>query len=375
MRRFWLFLLVLPAGFVPTFVWGERNPFSRPAQESHLERLPATSSAPPIHPAAVIERPGFERPGFERPEIERPEIERPKIESRLPEAEKMLPAEIEVPAAAIDATLRSALAEVSAGLLARQPHEGNQEEMKGAAAALVLKTPAAPPQPSLTAATPLLIHDQPLASSEPETLFAVSEAYDTAEAYDTFEAQDTAPPVGPPLTPSRSPLFGPSIYGEDRIARVTGERLHLPSLIAPTTSPSEIGSKKLPSDIGGDRLALQELLKEGPERNADWAMTASFWQAPNTYSHPLYFEDVMLERHGHQRYVWAQPLVSGARFIATVPMLPYLMTVNHPCDHDYHLGHFRPGSCAPGLLQRPPYVRRAAIVQAAATAGAFLILP
>lgn len=171
-------------------------------------------------------------------------------------------------------------------------------------------------------------------------------------------------------------VVAPSIFGEDRTAVIEGKKLIIPALIAPTTDVSQIGNRNLPKDFGGENLTARIPLPEGfADREPEWALTAYFWQAPNTFSHPLYFEEVMLERHGHERYRALQPMISGAKFFATLPMLPYLMTVQPACDFDYHLGYFRPGSCAPPLLQRPPYERRAAINQAAATAGAFLAIP
>lgn len=173
----------------------------------------------------------------------------------------------------------------------------------------------------------------------------------------------------------RNPLFGPSIYGQDRLAKVVDERIAIPPLITPTTATTDIGSKKLPDDIGGEALVAIKPLPEGFDRFEDWALTSYFWQAPNTFSHPLYFDDPMLERHGHERFPALTPVTSGLRFFATIPMLPYLATVQEPCDCVYTLGHFRPGSCAPTLLKRPPYERRAAVVQALSTAGAFIALP
>jgi hypothetical protein len=178
----------------------------------------------------------------------------------------------------------------------------------------------------------------------------------------------------------QNPVVAPSIYGPNRTAEVTEEGLQIPNLIAPTVSVAGIGDEQVPENIGlaalRDKLPLPETAAErATGQAADWSLTAYFWQAPNTFSHPLYFEDVMLERHGLERHRALQPLVSGARFFGTLPMLPYLMTVRPACDFDYHLGYFRPGSCAPALLQRPPYERRAAAVQAATTAGAILLFP
>jgi hypothetical protein len=83
----------------------------------------------------------------------------------------------------------------------------------------------------------------------------------------------------------------------------------------------------------------------------------------------------MVERHGHLQLGHLEPFASGARFFATVPMLPYLMTIRDPCDCEYTLGYYRPGSCAPVMLQRPPLDRRAVIVESAAIAGAVIAIP
>lgn len=169
----------------------------------------------------------------------------------------------------------------------------------------------------------------------------------------------------------RGRMLGASIYGSDRLAQVVGDELVIPPLIAPTTDQSRIGNSQLPEDTG--REALNDLipLPEGPDRGPDWSLTAYLWQAPNTWSGPLYFEDVMLERHGHERFPhYLQPLASAARFYATIPALPYLMAVRPPGECYYHMGYYRVGSCAPPLLQRPPYERRAAIITAGVVGGA-----
>jgi hypothetical protein len=83
----------------------------------------------------------------------------------------------------------------------------------------------------------------------------------------------------------------------------------------------------------------------------------------------------MLERHGHERFPALQPLASGARFFATVPMMPYLMSLSHPCDCESTLGYYRSGSCAPILHQQPPWDPKAALVEAAAVASVIAIFP
>ena len=119
----------------------------------------------------------------------------------------------------------------------------------------------------------------------------------------------------------------------------------------------------------------EPLPESGADRSADWHWTWCYWAAPNTFSNPRYFEDRMLERHGQECRYCLQPLASGARFFATVPMLPYLWTVSNPCDCEYTLGHYPAGQCVPIMMQRPPYETRAAVVEAGAAAALIIGFP
>ncbi len=186
---------------------------------------------------------------------------------------------------------------------------------------------------------------------------------------ETEGEEPTVTQTAPPPNPQSGRLAGESIYGSDRyVAREKG-LLKVPPLSPPTTDLNKIGNGIVPPAVAEPEVTTAQPLPEGPERAGDWSLIAYRWQAPNTYSHPRYFEDVMLERHGHERFRALQPLVSGFRFFATVPMLPYLSVVRPPCDTEYTLGYSRPGSRAPRRLQRPPYERNAMLFQAAVSAG------
>ncbi len=173
-------------------------------------------------------------------------------------------------------------------------------------------------------------------------------------------------------------LGGQSIFGgSERLPQATEEgRLSLPPISAATTATDEIGNGSLPQSYTAamDRR-VEPLAERVEERPGEWAWTGKEFVAADTFSHPLYFEDVMLERHGHERFPRLQPFVSGARFFATIPMLPYLATVRPACDIEYKVGHFRSGDRVYPYVQRPPYVRNAVIVEAAAIAGASIGLP
>ncbi|MEM8911462.1 MAG: hypothetical protein AAGC97_06795 [Planctomycetota bacterium] len=162
----------------------------------------------------------------------------------------------------------------------------------------------------------------------------------------------------------------------DALPEINGNQLLLPPLRAVSIDQSQIGNGSVPEDFNAEQdLKLIPLAEDGGFREPAFATTVMPWAAPNTYSHPLYFEDRMLERHGHERWGCMQPIAAGARFFTTIPMLPYLATLQDPCDTVYSKGYFRAGSPAPCLYQRPPYQKRAAVVEAAAIATGMIALP
>lgn len=106
-----------------------------------------------------------------------------------------------------------------------------------------------------------------------------------------------------------------------------------------------------------------------------WCEITYNWKASGLCHKPLYFEDIHLERYGHSWGPYVQPLLSGAHFFGTLPVLPYKMGLKTPNECVYTLGHYRPGECAPYLLDPIPFTWRAAIFQAGGTMGVIGILP
>ena len=108
----------------------------------------------------------------------------------------------------------------------------------------------------------------------------------------------------------------------------------------------------------------------------DWAPTTFTWKATGTCFKPLYFQDVQLERYGHSWNPVVQPFMSAAHFFISVPLLPYKMGLNSPCECEYTLGYYRPGSCAPYMIEPIPFSLRAAAFEAlGATGFAFWFWP
>ena len=99
------------------------------------------------------------------------------------------------------------------------------------------------------------------------------------------------------------------------------------------------------------------------------------WKASGLCHKPLYFEDVQLERYGHEVGPVLQPLLSSAHFFGNALILPYKMGIHPPNECQYSLGYYRPGDCAPYMIQPFPFSLRGAAAQAGFVTGAAALIP
>lgn len=106
-----------------------------------------------------------------------------------------------------------------------------------------------------------------------------------------------------------------------------------------------------------------------------WTPSTYVWKASAACHKPLYFEDVQLERYGHSVGPILQPFASSAHFFGTLPILPYKMGLHPPTECMYTLGYYRPGNCAPWLLDPIPLSARAALFEAGAWVGGVVVIP
>lgn len=143
------------------------------------------------------------------------------------------------------------------------------------------------------------------------------------------------------------------------------------SIRVSNTSVDGIGNGQLPPE--GILPGVETSLPDGVARGA--ISKCVHWAPASICHYPLYFEDVMLERHGHQKFCRLQPLISGARFFATLPVLPYKQALQGPAESIYTLGNYRAGTPAPALKQRLPWDRNAATVEALSLGGLFWAAP
>jgi hypothetical protein len=133
------------------------------------------------------------------------------------------------------------------------------------------------------------------------------------------------------------------------------EPLRVKPLQMPDISLIGIGTGTTPEDATAGRLPSPIPLPFGPDRDGGWSMSTYTW-IPPVYCHkPTYYEDVMLEHHGHERCPPLQPLLSGARFYSGLFFTPYLAYLHPPGQDISNAGHYRVGTSAPGLRQRAPY--------------------
>jgi hypothetical protein len=106
-----------------------------------------------------------------------------------------------------------------------------------------------------------------------------------------------------------------------------------------------------------------------------WSPVTFTWTASALCHHPLYFEQVQVERYGHTLGPWLQDFESAAHFFLTVPILPYKMGLELPNECMYTLGYYRPGDCAPYMIDPLPLSIRAGLFEAGAVVGAAAIVP
>jgi hypothetical protein len=135
-------------------------------------------------------------------------------------------------------------------------------------------------------------------------------------------------------------------------------------LIRQITTDIRPNSEKVPQECAPEQAAFQ---------SRAWCPVTFTWTAPATMNKPLYFDEVQLENYGHSWGPYVQPIVSGVHFFATIPLLPYAMGVSPPNECVYTLGYYRPGNCAPYMLDPFPVSVRGALLEAGFwTGGAFL---
>jgi hypothetical protein len=223
-------------------------------------------------------------------------------------------------------------------------------------------------------------------TSSGSTRIASRKSFFLEPQFDTPPIPDPAPAVPGATRPADSnpaaidsvpnasnPSLQDTVAGSTKTLAPNIPRQMRLEVTSPNTNTEAVGTGLLPDNIAAISAPSSIGLPDGAVRGM--ATQQVYWQPADVCHFPVYFEDAMLERHGHVRWGHAQPVVSGVKFLSTIPILPYLTTMHPPCEPRYNLGHFRPGTCAPVLMDHVPWDRRAATVQALSTAGFWVAAP
>lgn len=127
---------------------------------------------------------------------------------------------------------------------------------------------------------------------------------------------------------------------------------------APTRADNFFGRR-----FGGEYVARQ------------WAPSAAVFRGPNVHYHPLYFEQVALERYGQHFGNLFAPWASHALFFADAALWPYSIGKSPPwaCHNDvcYH----KPGDIVPFRIYSPTCDPRGTVLQATAMALSWSLIP
>jgi hypothetical protein len=306
----------------------EPAPDSEPSTESEAEQAPETERLP---------EPGPETPTPRAPSVEEA-FEEPQIVPRTQPS-----VDVESPDALED------------------------ELEQGAADEMV--EPAMPTLPEPSAMDDEMAEELPGADATPPDI-GVDEADQDAED----ELQYDGPLTGelPPLTPEQEEARRQELERDRAASEKNCERI-LSEVKANgiTNINLDISLKGNPGEdfpfecgLGDDRFVPRA-----------WPEITYLWKASGLCHKPLYFEQVQLERYGHSWGPVLDPVMSGAHFFATVPLLPYKMGIESPGECIYTLGYYRPGNCAPYMIPAVPFTWRAAAYEAGAAAGVILIFP
>lgn len=126
----------------------------------------------------------------------------------------------------------------------------------------------------------------------------------------------------------------------------------------------------VPQDHSSDVFQLQQ-----PAAARPVSETHVHWEPANLHHQSLYFDQMMLERHGVTNSPHWQPLFSGAHFFAVAATMPYRLAVDRPHDIHYTYGQGRPGAPAPCLRQGLPWNPHGTALEGMAIAALFLMVP
>lgn len=149
-----------------------------------------------------------------------------------------------------------------------------------------------------------------------------------------------------------------------------GDLRHAEILLTPMNTITQSASAPPPGRA--DSLFTNRVDLTGP--NNGWFETRSTGHVACVNFHPLYFEELSLERYGDSFGFW-QPLLSAACFYGRMPILPYMLVAAPPCTYESSCEFPPAGMPAGDVSCRRPIDLKAAAFEAGVVAAAFLLVP
>ncbi len=224
--------------------------------------------------------------------------------------------------------------------------------------------PAATPPPAVTSGDDLFVQLAAPTATDGATAVTVTQSQEVVPAPSAFTPLEPAPPAGTGLNRP--------------IVMLTLDAAANPELVA---NLSKLKTDVAIRDESIDRFgSWDDPTREAASTPSRFNPQLVSWAAPAVYTNPLYFEQPNVERYGHyvgvcQRDNLTQSAISAAHFFVCVPALPYKIGAEGPCECNYTLGSYRPGSCNPHQLVKPPLSLRGLVFEGAAATGLVFLLP
>lgn len=138
-------------------------------------------------------------------------------------------------------------------------------------------------------------------------------------------------------------------------------------------SIARIGEPDLAAVATHWQIPTECLVSTGVVGGRCWEPQTVTWYASNICHKPLYFENVQLERYGHSAGPVLGPVRAAGHFFGSVLLYPYHTAINPPNECQYPLGYYRPGNCAPWLVEPIPLSLKGAAREAAVITGGWFL--
>jgi hypothetical protein len=113
----------------------------------------------------------------------------------------------------------------------------------------------------------------------------------------------------------------------------------------------------------------------GEFQTREWQTTAAVFRGPNVHYHPLYFEQIALERYGQHFGNLFAPWCAHLMFFADAALLPYSIGKSPPWTCQNDVGLYKPGDIVPFRIYLPVCDTKGSILQATAMALSFALIP